>query len=226
LGRPDAVRLSVSLPLQPDGFDDRAARPFFAGLDGRPRRLHQEDFCQALGVAAEYKYQNEGGPSVIDCFALVRKATRPSALYLPQLLDAVLFNALIGNNDAHAKNYSLLYGAGGTTLAPLYDVLCTEVYPELTPRMAMRIGDHYKFSDIFPRHWERFAQSANLSPPQVRRRLLDLARRLPPAAHKLRGAFADRGQATPLIDRIVETIEHRCGLTLSRFEKTESASVS
>ena len=166
------------------------------------------------------------GPSIVDCFALVRKATRPSALYLPQLLDAVLFNALIGNNDAHAKNYSLLYGAGGTTLAPMYDVLCTAVYPELTPKMAMKIGDHYKFSDIFPRHWEHFAQSANLSPPQVRRRLLDLARRLPPTAHKLRGDFADRGQTTPLIHRIVETIEHRCGLTRSRFEKTEPASAS
>jgi serine/threonine-protein kinase HipA len=196
------------------------------GPDNRPRRLHQEDFCQALGVAPEYKYQNEGGPSVVDCFALVRKATRPAALYLPQLLDAVLFNTLIGNNDAHAKNYSLIYGTGGTTLAPLYDVLCTEAYPELTPKMAMKIGDHYNFSDIFPRHWERFAQSANLSPPQVRRRLLDLARRLPQAARKLRGDFADRGRATPLIDRIIEIIEHRSGLTRARFEKTEAGSPS
>jgi serine/threonine-protein kinase HipA len=196
------------------------------GPDNHPRRLHQEDFCQALGVAPEYKYQNEGGPSLIDCFALVRRATRPAALYLPQLLDAVLFNTLIGNNDAHSKNYSLIYGAGGTTLAPLYDVLCTAVYPELTPKMAMKIGDHYKFSDVFPRHWERFAQGANLSPPQVRRRLLDLTQRLPQAAHKLRDDFADRGQATPLIDRIIETIEHRCGLTRVRFEKTEAASGS
>jgi serine/threonine-protein kinase HipA len=138
----------------------------------------------------------------------------------------VLFNTLIGNNDAHAKNYSLIYGAGGTTLAPLYDVLCTAVYPELTPRMAMKIGDHYKFSDIFPRHWERFAQGANLSPPQVRRRLLDLTQRLLQAAHELRDDFADRGQATPLIDRIIETIEHRCGLTRVRFEKTQAASGS
>jgi serine/threonine-protein kinase HipA len=229
-----ALAKAIGLNAVAADIRDVAGRPYLLverydrtrGPDGRPRRLHQEDFCQALGVAPEYKYQNEGGPSVIDCFALVRKATRPSALHLPQLLDAVLFNALIGYNDAHAKNYSLVYGAGGTTLAPLYDVLCTAVCPELTPKMAMKIGDHYKFSDIFPRHWERFAQTANLSPPQVRRRLLDLARRLPPAAHKQRGEFADRGQTTPLIDRIVETVEHRCGLTLSRFEKTESASAS
>jgi serine/threonine-protein kinase HipA len=138
----------------------------------------------------------------------------------------VLFNTLVGNNDAHSKNYSLVYGASGTTLAPLYDVLCTAVYTELTPKMAMKIGGHYKFSDIYPRHWERFAQSADLSPPQVRRRLLDLAQRLPQAAHKLREEFAGRDQRTPLLDQIVETIEHRCGLTRSRFERSEAPSAS
>jgi serine/threonine-protein kinase HipA len=194
------------------------------GPDNRPRRVHQEDFCQALGVAPEYKYQNEGGPSVVDCFALVRKATRPAALYLPQFLDGVLFNTLIGNNDAHAKNYSLVYGDGGTTLAPLYDVLCTAAYPELTPKMAMKIGGYYKFSDIFPRHWGRFAQTAGLSPPQVRRRLLDLVQGLPRAAHQLCAEFKGRGQATPSIDRIIEIIEHRCGLTLARFEKETASS--
>ena len=190
--------------------------------DTRPHRLHQEDFCQALGVAPEYKYQNEGGPSVADCFALVRKATRPAALYVPQLLDALLFNTLVGNNDAHAKNYSLVYAAGVTTLAPLYDVMCTAVYRELTTKMAMKIGGHYKFSDIYPRHWERFAQSADLSAPQVRRRLLELAQRLPQAAQKLADDFAGRGQRTPLIDQIVETIEHYCGLTRTRFDRTET----
>lgn len=43
------------------------------------KRLHQEDFCQALGIASEHKYQNEGGPGLAQCFALLRSATRPSA---------------------------------------------------------------------------------------------------------------------------------------------------
>jgi serine/threonine-protein kinase HipA len=229
-----ALAKAIDLNVADAAIRDAEARPYLLverydrvrEADNHPQRLHQEDFCQALGVAPEYKYQNEGGPSVIDCFALVRKATRPAALYVPQLLDAVLFNTLVGNNDAHAKNYSLVYGAGGTTLAPLYDVLCTEVYPELTSKMAMKIGGHYKFSNIFPRHWERFAQGANLSPPQVRRRLLQLAQRIPHAAQKLQRDFADRGQATPLLDRIIETIEHRCGLTRTRFDKMESPSAS
>jgi serine/threonine-protein kinase HipA len=226
-----ALAKAVGINAAPADIREAQGRPYLLverydrirGPDNRPRRLHQEDFCQALGVAPEYKYQNEGGPSLADCFALVRKATRPAALYVPQLLDAVLFNALIGNNDAHAKNYSLVHGVGRTTLAPIYDALCSAVYKELSPKMAMKIGGRYKFSDIYPRHWERFAQSADLSTPQARRRLLDLAQRLPQAAHQLCEEFAGRDQRTPLIDQIVETIEHYCRLTRSRFDRTQPA---
>ncbi|HLH96370.1 MAG TPA: type II toxin-antitoxin system HipA family toxin [Xanthobacteraceae bacterium] len=226
-----ALAKAVDLNAVAAEIRDAQGRPYLLverydrirGPDNRPRREHQEDFCQALGVAPEYKYQNEGGPSVSDCFALLRKATRPAALYVPQLLDALLFNTLVGNKDAHAKNYSLVYGSGGTKLAPLYDVLCTSIYRELTPKMAMQIGGHYEFSNIYPRHWERFAQSAELSTPQTRRRLLELTEALPPAARKLRDDFAARNQRRPVIDRIVASIEHYCGLTRSRFDKSKSA---
>lgn len=88
------------------------------------QRLHQEDFCQALGVVPEMKYQNEGGPDLAQCFELVRRITRPSAPQILRLFDCVIFNALIGNHDAHAKNFSLLYSPGEPpVLAPLYDIL-------------------------------------------------------------------------------------------------------
>ena len=92
---------------------------------GRRQRLHQEDFCQALGVVPELKYQNEGGPDLAQCFALVRRVTRPSAPQVLRLFDYVIFNALIGNHDAHAKNLSLLYSGQRPILAPLYDTLST-----------------------------------------------------------------------------------------------------
>ena len=95
------------------------------------QRMHQEDFCQALGVAPETKYQNEGGPDLTQAFDLVRRATRPSAPNTLRLLDFVVFNALIGNHDAHAKNFSLLYTLQGAVLAPMYDALSTAVYPDL-----------------------------------------------------------------------------------------------
>jgi len=86
--------------------------------DGRLLRLHQEDFCQALGIAPEYKYQNEGGPDLSKAFELVRQATRPSAPQILKLLDFAIFNVLVGNHDAHGKNFSLLYTTQGIILAP------------------------------------------------------------------------------------------------------------
>src|SRR5579862_2004816 len=88
-------------------------------------RLHQEDFCQALGIPSRNKYQSEGGPSLKDCFSLVRAATDIPVTHLNRLLDAVIFNYLIGNNDAHGKNFSLIYLEGTAILAPLYDLVST-----------------------------------------------------------------------------------------------------
>ena len=70
---------------------------------GHVTRLHQEDFCQALGIPAELKYQVEGGPSLKRCFALLRSVSSAPVLDLGALLDAVVFNLIIGNNDAHEE---------------------------------------------------------------------------------------------------------------------------
>jgi len=184
---------------------------------GNRQRLHQEDFCQALGVNPEMKYQNEGGPDLVQCFELVRRVTRPNAPQVLRLFDAVLFNALIGNHDAHAKNFSLLFPGGTPVLAPLYDLLSTAVYSSLSAKMAMKIGGVYRFSEVQPRHWDRFAQEVGLSVAPARRRIQDFARALPIAARQLladpRQGFA--GHA--IVERIVKLIEQRCALTLKRL---------
>jgi len=141
------------------------------GDGGLLERIHQEDFCQALGVVPEMKYQNEGGPDLKACFSLLRKATRPHAPQMLRLLDAVVFNALIGNHDAHAKNFSLLYSDTAPSLAPLYDLLSTAVYENPTPKMAMKLGSKYKFTEVQARHWDQFAQAVGLSPAQTRKRV-------------------------------------------------------
>ena len=184
---------------------------------GRRQRLHQEDFCQALGVNPEMKYQNEGGPSLTQCFDLVRRVTRPSAPQVLRLLDAVLFNALIGNHDAHAKNFSLLYDRPTPRLAPLYDLLSTAVYPSLTSRMAMKIGSTYRFSEVQNRHWERFAQEAGLNLAQTRQHILAFARALPATARQLQ---ADPGRdfaGHAIVENIVKLIDRRCALTTKRL---------
>ena len=181
------------------------------------QRLHQEDFCQALGVAPETKYQHEGGPDLTQAFDLVRRATRPSAPNTLRLLDFVIFNALIGNHDAHAKNFSLLYTPQGAVLAPMYDALSTAVYPDLSDKMAMKIGSKYKFADIQPRHWEQFALAAALSPAQVKKRVLKIARRLPDLAHTLQTTMDAEGNTHPVLGQIVALITQRCALTIRRI---------
>ena len=181
------------------------------------QRLHQEDFCQALGVVSEHKYQNEGGPSLTQAFALLRSATRPSAPHTLKLLDDVVFNALIGNHDAHGKNFSLLYTPAGAVLTPLYDALCTAVYPTLTDKMAMKIGSKYKFSEVQARHWAQFATEAALSPAQVKKRILDIAKRLPDLARATQAKMQAVGNIHPVISEIVTLIDQRCALTIRRF---------
>lgn len=191
---------------------DRAADP-----QGRRQRLHQEDFCQALGVVPEMKYQNEGGPDLAKCFELVRRVTRPSAPQVLRLLDYVIFNALIGNHDAHAKNFSFLYSGKGPVLAPIYDTLSTAVYPTLTPKMAMKIGSQYKLSEVQARHWDQFAEGAGLAKAQAKRRILELARSLPSAARKLQTDPGRGFAGHALVEQIITLIEQRCALTIQRL---------
>ncbi len=186
--------------------------------DGKLHRVHQEDFCQALGHPSEAKYQHEGGPALMDCFDLIRTVTRPSAPAVLQLLDYVFFNALIGNHDAHAKNFSLLYTGTRPTLAPLYDALCTAGYPELTNKMAMKIGSQYTFKGTMPRHWEQFAKANGLAPAQTFKRLATLAKKLPEAAQQLlTQSELHRFEQRPILDRLLDTIEQRCTTTLRRL---------
>ncbi len=143
-------------------------------------RLHQEDFCQALGIVSENKYQKEGGPSLKRCFALLRDVSSAPVLDLARLLDVVVFNFLVGNNDAHGKNLSLLYRGVGTAsmetrLAPLYDVVSTRYYPELTRELAMKIGGEYSSDRVSKANFEQLAEDAGLAKPLVRNRVPELA---------------------------------------------------
>jgi serine/threonine-protein kinase HipA len=147
--------------------------------DGNVTRLHQEDFAQALGIPSHRKYASEGGPIFPDCFALLRRAATRPAREILKLLNAAIFNLIIGNADAHVKNFSLLHsggnGGGVITLAPLYDLLSTILYPNLHVKLAMKIGGKAILEDIEPRHWERFAADAQLGAPFVRRRVGQLS---------------------------------------------------
>jgi len=149
---------------------DRVREP-----DGYLTRIHQEDFCQALGCLPERKYASEGGPVFRDCFQLLRDScTRPAREVL-KLLDAAIFNLIVGNADAHSKNFSLIYRGGDTAMAPLYDLLSTVAYPDLAPGLAMKIARRATLEEIRSTDWARFAGETGLSQPYIRRRVRALS---------------------------------------------------
>jgi serine/threonine-protein kinase HipA len=145
------------------------------GADGNLARVHQEDFCQALGHAPEHKYAAEGGPTFKTGFALLRRVSKQPASNILALLDAAIFNVIIGNCDAHGKNFSLLYPAGETRLAPLYDLMSTVAYPEVSNRMAMKLGGASSSDDVKGDTWATFAKDVGLGVPFVRGRVRELA---------------------------------------------------
>lgn len=176
--------------------------------DGRPRRLHQEDCCQALGVPPELKYQNEGGPTLPQIFELLTKHSERPALDRLLLQQMVCFHFLTGNADAHAKNFSLLHHPRGVRLAPVYDAMCTLVYPALSQRMAMKIGSKYEFAAVARQHWEALAKAAGMAPPQMLRAVAEMATRLPVVAARLATELPEvAGNAT--IARVVDLIDAR-----------------
>lgn len=176
---------------------------------GGLRRLHQEDFCQALGVMPEHKYAAEGGPSFKMSFDLLRRVIRVPAKAILALTDAALFNLIIGNADAHGKNFSLLYGRDGLRLAPLYDLLSTSWYPEVHPRLAMPMAGAGRLEDFTPETLGDFAEQAGLTPTFVRRRCIDLVRAVGPAMTRVANQMAREGLTTGMVNDLVDHIRQR-----------------
>ncbi|GJL78885.1 MAG: putative kinase Y4mE [Nitrospinaceae bacterium] len=188
-------------------------------INSYARRLHQEDFCQALSIPPEKKYQSEGGPSLKQCFELLRDVSSVPAVDLRYFLDGVIFNVLIGNNDAHGKNFSLLYqeretlltGGEGIRLAPLYDLVSTVYYPDLTKKMAMKIGGEYVSDKLVPRHFEKLAEEAGLAKPMV-------VRRVPELAEEVLAGLAEIEIDHEVVCKLITLIKERCEFFINRFK--------
>lgn len=116
-------------------------------------RIHQQDFCQAMGFPSNQKYEDQGGPSIIDNFQLIKKYVSPHHRLhdLNAFLTWICFNLLIGNNDSHSKNISLLMDEK-IHLAPFYDLLCTEIYPGLKKRFSFKIDGRDTPDKISKKH--------------------------------------------------------------------------
>lgn len=183
--------------------------------DGRIRRLHQEDVCQALGVPPASKYQNEGGPGPEQVIALLRRAIEPVSVAadgIRRFVDALAFNWIIGGTDAHAKNYSLLLSGGQVRLAPLYDLASALPYDDLYApklRMAMKIGGQYRVEGVAARHWTRFSEANGLDPDETVAQVRALAARVPEAFARVAADPGVRMLDSRLPNLLAEVIARR-----------------
>lgn len=224
------MRLAASIGLEVAPVEPRVVkdRTFLlvqrydraTGGNGNVRRIHQEDFCQALGVPPETKYASEGGPTFKDCFELLRRVAARPAVDVLKLLDAVIFNVIAGNADAHGKNFSILYGDEGPRLAPLYDLLATVAYPDLSQKFAMRIGKRATLAELDAKGWTAFAVDAGLGLPLIRRRVAEISEAAIAGASGVAQELAGRGLDDEGLSNFAKMIAERAERCAIIFHKT------
>lgn len=129
-----------------------------------PNRLHQEDFAQALGIPAGEKYEKEKSGYLRRMFEVIRENAVDPISEQTKLWKRICFNYLIGNNDAHIKNYSLIYSENlkGISLSPAYDIVSTRVY-NMTEEMSFYIGDEISINKVNRSSFEEASSEAGLS---------------------------------------------------------------
>jgi serine/threonine-protein kinase HipA len=147
------------------------------------KRRHQIDACQALNLPPNLKYQEPdyeyapAGATLADIVGLAKLCDTPSAAQIT-IINWVLFNYLIGNTDAHAKNLSFLVDRASSaarmlgrnasfTVAPFYDLVSGSVYA--LNDFAQRIGNEDNLAFISARDWREFAKQTSVAPKLVKK---------------------------------------------------------
>lgn len=186
--------------------------------EGKLSRLHQEDFCQALGYSYGRKYEADGGPGLKECFGLITEHGTQPALDKMTMLRWVVFNFLIGNCDAHAKNLSMLIRREDYRLSPFYDLLSTRAYGQLSPKFAMRIGKQSRADWVLKEHWERLAEEAGVGAKAVLDLCGEMGEKVPELARPLAAAFSSEHGAKETLDKILMNISSLAKKTLKALK--------
>lgn len=193
-------------------------------VGNRWRRIHQEDFCQALGYfpGSKYERNNTGvpGPKLPQLFGFVRDIVNVADV--TRLLDYLIFNVIVCNTDAHSKNYSVLITAAGASLTPIYDVMCSETWENVTRNLANTIAGKTRGDYIKGRHWQREAAACSLNPTLVLNRVESLSNKV---IDQLKDAVAEvenmPGGKHDLLKTTADAINQRAKYLISGLQELE-----
>lgn len=172
-----------------------------ANMQGQIVRVHQEDFCQAHGLGSRHKYEDAGGPSLKSCAETLNRWSSGRD-QLESLLDTVTVNLLIGNADAHAKNFSLLHDENGQiSLAPAYDLMSTIYYEQVSTTAGMFVDGKQDISEITAIDLITEAASWGLPEKRVKERLSHLLDQAPQA---IEAAAAETQPPEALVAKVLD----------------------
>lgn len=198
-------------------FDRRCA------ANGEVERIHIIDGCQALGLPAAFKYERQhghgehvahmrDGASLPKFFALLIPgvATQPAA-DRQRLLRWVIFQALVGNSDAHAKNLSFFSSYGGLALAPAYDLVSVLALPTeaIELQWAMAIGDAFDLESLNAEEWLEFEITCGVLLRFVNKELVQMCRRVLKVVEEVARQCIEEGADADTADAIVKLINKR-----------------
>jgi serine/threonine-protein kinase HipA len=175
---------------------------------GMVHRIHQQDFCQAMGITSEFKYEAKGGPTIKDNYDLIVKCVgihqRKESVYA--FFDWICFNLLIKNNDSHSKNISLLMNEGRIELAPFYDLLCTGIYSSLKRQFSFSIGGSDELSRIGRKQFELLDQELGLKIGTFEERMKKVVQKTMEMKDQLAQDIVDRYPQAKIQKRISKLI--------------------
>ena len=183
-------------------------------------RIHQEDLCQALGVYPSRKYQHDGGPGPKAIVDLIRDHSSAPNDDVVTFVDALAFNWLIAGTDAHAKNYGVLIAPGRVRLAPLYDIASVLPYPRFDvnrAKLAMKIAERYRMSEIRRGDWLKAAGQLQLDSGTLLERITHMAEAIREVAPEVGAEMKHAGITEPIVDRLVTRLVGRAQLCLKRI---------
>ena len=174
-------------------------------------RLHQEDFCQALGYGFDKKYQEHGGPSFANCYQLVQDVSTDPVIDTQNLLRWQIFNYLAGNSDGHAKNLSLLYFKNGEIrLAPYYDLICTRAIKRIDEHLAFDIGGQRDPGHVTDKHWQALAEQCDVSARFLKSLLNESTNLLLDNLETTKNLFEKQYGEYPALQRIEQVVRQQC----------------
>ena len=181
---------------------------------GKIERIHQEDFCQVLGYLSRRKYQSDGGPKIRQIYEAIMKYSNRKALDGYKFIQLLIFNYLIGNTDAHAKNFSFLHVDKNNTviLSPAYDLVSVDIYPKkiVSHEIAMTINGKGTYDSLNKKDWEALFTQLHLNATSMMKEMKKIFSKIVNDAHELEENLNKNAlTSSDVYEKIITNIDRR-----------------